>query len=39
MTGNDPGKPRHTGHTLVFGGCPKFVLHPQKSFVFVRSCA
>jgi hypothetical protein len=39
MTGKDPGSPRQTGHTFVFGGCPKFVLQPQNNFVFVSSWA
>src|SRR4051812_15808156 len=39
MTGSEPGSPRQTGQTLVFGGCPKCVLQPQKSLVFVSSCA
>src|SRR3954468_8628082 len=38
-TGSDPGSPRHTGHTLVFGRAPKEVEQPQKSLVFVSSCA
>jgi hypothetical protein len=38
-TGSAPGKPRHTGHTCVFGGAPKAVSHPQKIFVRVESCA
>src|SRR5271157_2239497 len=36
-TGKAPGMPRQTGHTLVFGGAPKLVGHPQKIFVFVAS--
>src|SRR5215475_5742448 len=36
-TGRAPGKPRHTGQTLVFGGSPKCVEQPQKIFVFVSS--
>src|SRR5205807_7638134 len=36
-TGSVPGRPRHTGHTLVFGGSPKRVEQPQKIFVLVRS--
>ena len=31
-TGSAPGKPRHTGHTCVFGGAPNAVLQPQKIF-------
>src|SRR3954454_13196573 len=38
-TGSAPGKPRHTGHTFVFGGAPKAVLQPQKIFERVNSCA
>jgi hypothetical protein len=38
-TGSAPGSPRHTGHTLVFGGSPNLVLQPQKIFVAVSSCA
>ena len=38
-TGNAPGSPRQTGHTLAFGAAPKRVAHPQKIFVSVRSCA
>src|SRR5271155_176335 len=37
-TGNAPGRPRHTGHTFVFGGSPKRVEHEQKIFDAVRSC-
>src|SRR5271166_4032771 len=36
-TGNGPGRPRHTGQTLVLGGSPKRVEQPQKIFVAVRS--
>ena len=35
--GKSPGKPRHTGQTLVFGGAPKWVEHEQKILVAVRS--
>src|SRR4051812_876074 len=38
-TGSAPGKPRHTGHTFVFGGAPKAVLQPQKIFERVSSWA
>src|SRR5271156_1911952 len=31
-TGKAPGSPRHTGHTLVFGGSPKRVEQEQKIF-------
>src|SRR5271157_2468162 len=37
-TGRAPGSPRHTGHTLVFGGSPKRVEHEQKIFDAVNSC-
>src|SRR4029077_10479957 len=37
-TGKAPGSPRHTGHTLVFGGSPKRVEHEQKIFDTVSSC-
>ena len=36
-TGRVPGKPRHTGQTLVFGGSPNRVEQPQKIFVLVSS--
>src|ERR1035441_5390540 len=36
-TGKAPGSPRHTGHTLVFGGSPKRVEHEQKIFDAVSS--
>src|ERR1039458_8876391 len=36
-TGSGPGNPRHTGHTLVFGGLPNWVEQPQKILVLVRS--
>jgi len=35
--GESAGRPRHTGQTLVFGGSPKRVEHPQKIFVRMRS--
>jgi len=35
-TGRVPGKPRHTGQTLVLGGSPKRVEQPQKIFVLVE---
>src|SRR4051812_27575869 len=38
-TGNDPGNPRQTGHTLVLGGAPNEVEQPQNTLVRVRSCA
>src|ERR1700675_679652 len=37
-TGNAPGRPRHTGHTFVFGGSPKRVEHEQKIFDAVSRC-
>src|ERR1700730_18636326 len=36
-TGRAPGKPRHTGQTLLLGGSPKRVEQPQKIFVRVSS--
>src|SRR2546421_12984472 len=36
-TGNAPGNPRHTGQTLVLGGAPNVVEHPQKALVAVSS--
>jgi hypothetical protein len=36
-TGNAPGIPKHTGHTLELGAAPKLVAHPQKIFVRVAS--
>ena len=38
MTGSVPGMPMQTGQVAELGGKPNLVLHPQKSFVFVRSC-
>src|ERR1043166_8336318 len=37
-TGNAPGRPMHTGQTLVLGSAPKLVGHPQKILVAVASC-
>src|SRR5690242_985246 len=37
-TGNAPGNPMHTGQTLVLGGAPKLVGHPQKILLAVASC-
>ena len=37
MTGRTPGIPKQTGQTCELGGAPNLVLHPQKSFDFVRS--
>ena len=31
--GRAPGIPKHTGQTLVLGGAPKLVAHPQKILV------
>src|SRR6266581_5031387 len=36
-TGRAPGRPRHTGQTLVFGGAPKLVGQPQKILLAVAS--
>src|SRR5271165_3814378 len=36
-TGKAPGSPRHTGHTLVFGGSPKRVEQEQKIFEAVSN--
>ncbi len=36
-TGSAPGRPRHTGQTLVLGASPKRLRHPQKILVAVRS--
>ena len=36
-TGSAPGRPRHTGHTCVFGSAPNVVAQPQNIFVFVFS--
>ena len=36
-TGSTPGMPRHTGHTLLFGGAPKRVEQEQKIFVSVNN--
>src|SRR6478752_7337042 len=36
-TGNAPGRPRHTGHTFVFGGSPKRVEQEQKILLAVSS--
>src|SRR5271157_2974760 len=37
-TGRAPGRPRHTGHTFVFGGSPNRVEHEQNIFDAVNSC-
>ena len=36
-TGNAPGRPKHTGQTLLLGGSPKRVEHEQKILLAVRS--
>ena len=36
-TGSEPGMPRHTGQTFVFGGLPKRVEQEQKILLAVRS--
>ena len=36
-TGSEPGSPRHTGQTLVFGSAPNSLRQPQNSFVAVAS--
>ena len=36
-TGREPGRPRHTGQTFVFGGAPKATGQPQNIFVRVES--
>lgn len=36
-TGKAPGRPRHTGQTLVFGGLPNRVEQEQKIFDTVKS--
>jgi hypothetical protein len=36
-TGSAPGRPRHTGHTLVLGGSPNRLRQAQKILVAVRS--
>src|SRR5688500_13221246 len=36
-TGRDPGRPRHTGHTFVFGGAPNSLRQPQNILVSVES--
>ena len=37
VTGSDPGRPRQTGQTSVFGGAPKRLGQPQNIFVSVES--
>ena len=36
-TGNDPGRPRHTGHTWVLGSAPNLLAQPQNILVAVDS--
>jgi len=36
-TGREPGRPRQTGQTWVFGSAPKSVGQPQNIFVLVPS--
>ncbi len=36
-TGSEPGRPRQTGQTWVFGSAPKIVEQPQNIFVLVPS--
>ena len=36
-TGSEPGRPRQTGQTWVFGSPPKSVGQPQNILVFVPS--
>ncbi len=36
-TGREPGRPRQTGQTRVFGSPPKSVGQPQNILVFVPS--
>ncbi len=36
-TGSEPGRPRHTGHTWVFGSAPNVVGHGQNILVAVCS--
>ena len=36
-TGSEPGSPRHTGQTFVFGGAPNSLRQPQNIFVAVES--
>src|SRR5215472_5089203 len=37
ITGNEPGRPRHTGQTPELGGAPKAARHPQNILVLVAS--
>jgi hypothetical protein len=36
-TGSEPGRPRQTGHTWLFGSAPNVVMHPQNILVLVPS--
>ena len=36
-TGSEPGSPRHTGQTWVFGSAPKVVAQPQNILETVLS--
>jgi len=36
-TGSEPGRPRQTGHTCVFGSAPNVVGEPQNIFDAVPS--
>ena len=36
-TGSEPGSPRHTGHTWVFGSAPNSLAQPQNILVAVDS--
>ena len=37
MTGSEPGRPRQTGQTWLFGSAPKPVVQPQNILVLVPS--
>ena len=36
-TGSEPGRPRQTGHTWLFGSAPNVVVQPQNILVLVPS--
>ena len=36
-TGSEPGRPRQTGQTWLFGSAPKMVVQPQNILVLVPS--
>ena len=36
-TGSEPGRPRQTGQTWLFGSAPKTVVQPQNILVLVPS--